>query len=192
MSKYQIIYADPPWHYNSRSNQDNDRGYSDLKPYTTLKQNELENLPIKNITNDDAACFMWVTDSHLKEGIKLIEAWGFKYKTIAFIWIKHYKSGVRCVNFAPWTLKSAEICILGIKGRMKQCKITNKIYQVVDALRTTHSRKPAEVRKRIDEMFGDLPRIELFAREKTEGWTSIGDGIDGMDIKESLDKLITQ
>jgi N6-adenosine-specific RNA methylase IME4 len=178
--KYNIIYADPPWHYGSKSAVNNTTG-SAIKPlsdhYSTMSLQELKNMPIKNMTKDDAACFMWVTDSHIDEALEVLRSWGFAYKTIAFNWVKTTSKGNYCKNVAPWTMKSSEICLLGIKGRMTKYKQANNIESLVIAQRTQHSQKPNEVRKRIEDLFGDLPRIELFAREKTDGWDVWGDEI---------------
>jgi N6-adenosine-specific RNA methylase IME4 len=190
--KYQIIYADPPWQYGNRQYQDNSRPFEKLEEnqYQTMSINDLNKLPVEDITEKDSICFMWVTDSHLKEGIELLENWGFKYKTVAFVWLKKYKSGNLCVNFAPWTLKSTELCLLGIKGYMTKNKKSNNVRQLVEAIRGRHSEKPQEVRDRIVNMFGDIPKIELFAREKTEGWDVIGNDIDGKDIRETLEEMV--
>ena len=178
--KYNIIYADPPWHYGSKSAVNNTTG-SAIKPlsdhYSTMSLQELKNMSIKHMTKDDAACFMWVTDSHIDEALEVLRSWGFAYKTIAFNWIKTTSKGNYCKNVAPWTMKSSEICLLGIKGRMTKYKQANNIESLVIAQRTQHSQKPNEVRKRIEDLFGDLPRIELFAREKTDGWDVWGDEI---------------
>lgn len=178
--KYNIIYADPPWHYGSKSAVNNTTG-SAIKPlsdhYSTMSLQELKNMPIKNMTKDDAACFMWVTDSHIDEALEVLRSWGFAYKTIAFNWVKITSKGNYCKNVAPWTMKSSEICLLGIKGRMTKYKQANNIESLVIAQRTQHSQKPNEVRKRIVDLFGDLPRIELFARQKIDGWDVWGDEI---------------
>jgi len=178
--KYNIIYADPPWHYGSKSAVNNTTGRA-IKPlsdhYSTMSLQELKNMPIKNMTKDDAACFMWVTDSHIDEALEVLRSWGFAYKTIAFNWVKTTSKGNYCKNVAPWTMKSSEICLLGIKGRMTKYKQANNIESLVIAQRTQHSQKPNEVRKRIEDLFGDLPRIELFARQKTDGWDVWGDEI---------------
>jgi|TARA_B110000908_G_C9963661_1_gene317987 site-specific DNA-methyltransferase (adenine-specific) len=178
--KYNIIYADPPWHYGSKSAINNTSGKT-IKPledhYNTMTLNELKELPIKELTKEDAACFMWVTDSHIDEALEILKSWGFKYKTIAFNWVKTTSKGNYCKNVAPWTMKSSEICLLGIKGKMTKYKQVNNIESLVIAERTKHSRKPKEVRDRIELLFGDTPRIELFAREKTEGWDSWGNEI---------------
>mgnify|MGYP004448397389 FL=1 len=179
--KYNIIYADPPWHYGSKSAVNNTTG-SAIKPlsdhYSTMSLQELKNMPIKNMTKDDAACFMWVTDSHIDEALEVLLSWSFAYKTIAFNWVKTTSKGNYCKNVAPWTMKSSEICLLGIKGRMTKYKQANNIESLVIAQRKQHSQKPNEVRKRIEDLFGDLPRIELFARETAEGWDSWGNEVD--------------
>jgi len=175
--KYKIIYADPPWSYGSKSAVNNSTG-NDIKPlsdhYVTMRLNEMKHLPIKSMIDDDAACFMWVTDSHLDEAIELFKAWGFKYKTIAFNWIKTTSKGNYCKNVAPWTMKSSEVCLMGTKGTMTKYKKVNNIESLVIAERTKHSKKPEEVRRRIELLFGDLPRLEMFARTATYGWDVFG------------------
>jgi site-specific DNA-methyltransferase (adenine-specific) len=146
--------------------------------YNTLSISQIKKLPIKEITETDCACFLWCVDSFFKEGIELLEEWGFKYKTIAFNWIKTYESGKFCVNFAPWTLKSWEICLLGLKGQMGKYKKANNIQGLITSVRTKHSKKPDIIRDKIVELFGDIPRIELFARQKTEGWDIWGNELE--------------
>lgn len=172
---YRIIYADPPWRYSSRKYQDSDRDFLQLEnQYSTMSVQDIMKLPVKQISDKDCACFLWVTDSHLDKGVQTLNAWGFRYVTIAFVWVKKTEKGNIYVNVAPWTLKSTEICILGIKGRMGKYKVSNKVRALVEATRTVHSKKPVEVRKRIVDLFGDVKRIELFAREKVEGWDGWG------------------
>lgn len=179
--KYRVIYADPPWNYGSKSAVNNTKG-SEHKPlsdhYSTMSLNELKQLPIKSMTKDDAACFMWVTDSHLDEAIEIFKAWGFKYKTIAFNWVKTTSKGNYCKNVAPWTMKSSEICLLGTKGAMTKYKEANNIESLVIAERTKHSRKPEEVRKRIEQLFGDQNKLEMFARKSSDGWDVFGNEVD--------------
>ncbi len=192
-NKYKIIYADPPWKYNSKSAVNNSSG-SQIKKlnehYESMNTKDLKSLPVIDIIDKEACCFMWVTDSHLKEGIEIMESWGFKYKTIAFVWLKKTKHGNNCVNVAPWTLKSTEICLFGTKGAMTKYKKHNSVMQFVEAERADHSKKPQEVRLRIEKLFGDLPRIELFARDKKKGWEALGNDIDNKDIRESIDLII--
>ena len=177
--KYQVIYADPPWQFDSKKYQDGNRDFDKLEVnhYSTMTIDELKQLPVSDITEKDSICFMWVTDSHLKEGIEVLESWGFKYKTIGFNWIKKYPSGKNCVNFAPWTLKSWEICLIGIKGTMGKYKKVNNIRGLLEEVRIKHSKKPNEARIRIAELFGDIPKIELFAREIVDGWDCWGNEV---------------
>ena len=178
-SKYQVIYADPPWQYGSKQYQDGGRDFDKLEShYNVLNISDIKSLPVRNITSEDCALFIWVTDSHLKAGIEVIESWGFRYKTVAFVWLKIYESGKYCVNFAPWTLKSTELCLLGMKGAMGKYKTANNVRQLVKSIRTNHSKKPQEIRNRIITLFGNCQRIELFARDKIDGWDCWGDEVE--------------
>jgi len=179
LKKYQIVYADPPWQYTSKKFQDGGRDFDKLESnhYATMTIDDLSKLPIEHIITDDSACFLWVVDSHLKEGIEILEHWGFSYKTVAFNWIKITKNKKQCYNFSPWTLKSWELVLLGTRGKMGKYKLLNNVKGLVIAERTEHSRKPEEVRKRIDSLFGNVEKIELFARRVTPGWDAWGDEI---------------
>lgn len=174
--KYQIIYADPPWQYGSKQplRSGGTRFHSLEKEYPTMSLPEIQELPVKDICQQDCVLFLWATDSHLKEALTVLEAWGFKYITIGFIWEKVTNKGNLVANLGAWTMKNYEICLLATKGAMQKYKLVNNIYQKVVAERTKHSQKPEEVRRRIKLMFGEIPAIELFARQKTEGWDSWG------------------
>ena len=185
--KYQIIYADPPWSF---------KGY-DLKKearfvgnkYEVQSKDWLDNLPIKDITSDNCILFLWVTMPKLNECWELITKWGFEYKTCAFTWVKKNKKSPSWFwGMGRWTRANAELCLLATKGKPK--RINAAVHSVVDTPIQAHSQKPEEVKSRIIELVGDLPRIELFAREKTEGWDSIGNDIDGKDIRETLENMI--
>ena len=155
------------------------------KHYPTQHKDWIRRLPVDNIADKDCALFLWATDAHLKEGIETIESWGFKYITVAFIWEKLSCKGNPIANLGAWTMKNAELCLLGTKGTMLKHKKVNNIYQLVRAERTEHSKKPEQIRKNIELLFGDLPRIELFARQKTEGWDVWGDEVESdIDLKE--------
>lgn len=178
--KYNIIYADPPWSFSSKELQkyDNKRFTSMDKHYPTQSKDWIKNLSVKNITEKNSCIFLWVTDAHIKEGIEVMESWGFKYVTIAFIWEKVSKNGITVANLGSWTMKNYEICLFGTKGKMLQYKKCNNIYQKVVAERTKHSKKPQQVRDNIVKIFPNLPRIELFARQKAEGWDCWGNEVE--------------
>ena len=184
--KYQIIYADPPWRLSISKNRPK---WGDAT-YPTMQTDEICKLPIKDICYENCALFMWVTMPFLEEGFKVIDSWGFKYVTCAFVWVKQNKSGEGIFSgLGQWVNGNAELCLLARKGKLVRKDKTVK--QIILHPVGRHSQKPYEIKNRIINLLGDLPRIELFARQKTEGWTSIGYDIDGRDISESI-KLLAQ
>jgi N6-adenosine-specific RNA methylase IME4 len=151
---------------------------------------DIKNLPIKLLTNKDCILFMWVTMPKLNECFEVIKSWGFEYKTVAFVWIKkNKKSDSLFMGMGRWTRANGEICLLATKGKPK--RISASVHSVLVSPIEGHSKKPDEIRKRIVDLVGDLPRIEIFGRQKVEGWDVIGNDIDGKDIKESLNEIIT-
>ena len=173
--KYQIIYADPPWNF---------KGY-DLKKearyvgnkYPVMSISDIKNLNIQSISADDCVLFLWVTMPKLNEVMDVIKAWGFQYKTVAFIWVKrNKKSDSWFWGMGRWTRSNAELCLIATKGNPK--RISASVHSVIDTPIEGHSRKPQEVRERIINLLGDLPRIELFARQKTEGWDVWGNEVE--------------
>ncbi len=117
----------------------------------------------------------------LPEAIEVMNEWGFKYKTVAFVWSKRTKNNKEVANLGRWTMGNVEICLLGVKGKPK--RIIKNIRQLVVAERTKHSKKPDEVRDRIVRLMGDISRIELFARQETEGWDVWGNAVKSGIIK---------
>jgi len=159
MKKYQIIYADPPWSYNDKMSG---HSFSLDHEYTTQSNEWIKQLPIAEIADKNCALFIWGVSPMLPEAIETISAWGFKFKTVIFIWSKIEKSGAFVSNLGRWTMGNVEFCLLGTKGKPK--RVIKNVKQLVVAQREKHSQKPNEVRKRIVKLMGDLPRIELFAR----------------------------
>ena len=179
--KYQIIYADPPWKYNDKLGDFSKFANKNKSPrmgaceyyYSTMSINDICNLPIKNISADNCILFLWVTMPKLNEVQKVITAWGFKYKTVAFVWIKlNPKSGTIFKGIGRWVQGNAELCLLATKGKPK--RISKSVSQIIMAKRAEHSKKPDIVRDKIIELMGELPRIELFARYKVDGWDAWG------------------
>jgi len=180
--KYQIIYADPPWEYNDKRNtpcKNNPSGAGGCaKHYDTMSLDELKQLPVKDITDNNCMLLMWTTSPMMKKAIELIDSWGFKYRTIVFVWIKTDSQGyVRKDGIGSYTLNNAEYVLLGRKG--KYWRSSAKVKQVVLNKKTKHSEKPKEVYHRIVELFGDVPRIELFARNRFDGWDCYGNQLSG-------------
>lgn len=173
--KYGVIYADPPWHYKVYSKKG--MGRSAESHYPTMKLEDIKALPVADLADRDCALFLWVTLPCLLEGIEVLKAWGFEYKTTAFVWVKqNRKADSLFWGMGFWTRSNAEICLLGTKGRPKRKDAG--IHQVVISHVEEHSRKPQEVHDRIIRLMGDVPRIELFARRKTEGFDVWGNEVE--------------
>lgn len=175
--KYQIIYADPPWQYKVWSKKGN--GRSDESHYRTMNIEDIINLKefINKISDKNCILFIWVTYPCLKEALKVIDAWGFKYKTCGFTWVKkNKKSDSWFWGMGYWTRANSELCLIATKGKVK--RISKKVHQIIDTPIEQHSRKPAIVRDKIIELVGDLSKIELFAREKVPGWDAWGNEIE--------------
>lgn len=170
--KYKIIYADPPWKYRRTSVQ----GAAE-RHYPCMSYDELKNLNVKNIADKDCVLFMWATFPQLQEALNLIKAWGFEYKTVAFVWLKlNKKEKGFFFGLGFWTRGNAEICLLATRGKPK--RISKSVHQLIISQLRKHSQKPDEARQKIIDLLGDIPRIELFAREKIDGWDVWGNEVD--------------
>lgn len=175
MKKYGIIYADPPWHYRVYSKKG--AGRSAESHYPTMTIEEIQALPVSELADKDCALFMWITFPLLKESLSVLSAWGFKFKTIAFVWIKqNRKSDSLFWGIGYWTRANAEFCVLATKGKPK--RMAKNVHQVIVSHIEEHSKKPDEARRRIVRLMGDLPRIELFARQKSAGWDVWGNEVE--------------
>lgn len=185
-NKYNILLIDPPWSYKDKATS-GERGVE--YKYSTMTDEELLSLPINDIAADDSVMFLWATFPRLEFALQLMSAWGFEYKTVGFLWCKKNKKADSWFwGMGNWTRANAEICLMGVKGKPK--RYSAKVHQLVTARIGEHSAKPTEVRDRIVELCGDLPRVEIFARETVPGWRAIGNAIDGEDIRDVLCKMI--
>ena len=188
--RYDIIYADPPWDYGGKLQFDKSSKGSDkvdLKKnifisaanfkYPTVKTRELMRIPIHEIAQDDCLLFMWVTNPHLAQGIELGQAWGFEYRTVAFVWDKMIH------NPGQYTLSYCELCLLFKRGRIPSPRGARNVQQLIRVRRGRHSQKPNEVRVGIEAMFPHQSRIELFARDKPKGWD-----VWGLDVRPEYER----
>ena len=157
MKKYAVIYADPPWRYKMY------KGNGKIeKHYPTMELDEIKALPVKKLADKDCILFLWATLPMIPEALQVIKAWGFEYKTTAFVWVKlsRHSDGIF------WGMG----------------------HQVIVSHVEEHSKKPAEARRRIEALIGDVPRIELFARQSPPGWDVWGNEVVS-DI--TMDKLVS-
>jgi N6-adenosine-specific RNA methylase IME4 len=178
---YSIIYADPPWAYAWGKGKDGGN-FAPEKHYPTMSTEEIAALPVKQLRAKNAVCAMWCTGPCLPDAFEIMKAWGFKYKTALFVWVKHNpKSKTIVTGPGSYTRSACEYVLLGMRGHIKRIS-TDPISQVLTDVRGRHSAKPEIVRAHLVKLFGDLPRIELFARETTPGWEAWGNQVES-DIK---------
>lgn len=179
MKKYQIIYADPPWEYKESGS-----GSRVVKShYPTMTIDDICKFPIKEISDNKCILFLWVTFPRLEQGLRVIKEWGFKYYGLGFDWVKTSKNGKLSWGMGYYTRQNTEICLIGVKkDRIKP--LVRNVLSVVHSQRKKHSKKPDEIRDYIVKICGDLPRVELFAREKTKGWDVFGN-----EVKSDIDLL---
>ena len=169
--RYQVIYADPPWGYRNRGT----RGAAG-RHYQTMELEEIKALPVQEIAAGDCALFLWATFPCLPEALEVIGAWGFTYKSAAFVWAKRNpKSPGWFWGLGNWTRSNPEVCLLAVRGRPK--RVSAAVHSLIEAPVGRHSAKPEEARRRIVELMGDVPRVELFARAQAEGWDVWGDEV---------------
>ncbi len=174
--KYKIILCDPPWRYRNKRTGGSMNSGSAAK-YQTMNLEDICSLPVYKIADANCALFLWATVPLLPDALDVLRSWGFDYKTAIF-WRK-----IMSLGLGFWFRGQVEVCLVGIKGKVKPFRLQRPNFIQTKALR--HSEKPLEVRQLI-EATGLSPRIELFARQKVDGWDAMGFEIDGCDIKQTL------
>ena len=163
--KYNIIYADPPWQYKRNG------GKSAESKYDVMSLDAIKDLPVNNISEDNSHLYMWVTNPFISEGLEVCKSWGFEYKTL-LTWVKTYKDGSPIMGMGYYFRGATEHIIFGVKGK-KLCNNRNT-KNIFFNIQRQHSQKPSCVKEIIVKSSGDLSRIELFAREETDGWDCWG------------------
>lgn len=176
MKKYSIIYADPPWSFNNKKTGGSLKSGASTH-YDTMSIDEICKLPINKIADENCILFMWWVASQPKEAIKLVESWGFTIKTMsAFNWIKTTKKNKLDFGMGFWTRAGSELCLIAVKGKPK--RINAGVRSVVMSQKSLHSKKPDIFRSEIVKLMGDIPRVELFARNESEGWDVFGNEVE--------------
>ncbi len=173
-SRYQIIYADPPWDYKGQTQHNGKGGRSTggaLSHYPTVTLDTLRHLPVGEVVDDDCLLFMWSSSPHLDQAIDLGRDWGFQWATVAFVWQKDK------VNPGYYTMSQCELCLVFKRGRIPRPRGARNMRQLVVSPRQQHSTKPDEVRRRIEAMFPVQKKLELFARGYSTGWDAWGHDI---------------
>jgi N6-adenosine-specific RNA methylase IME4 len=199
--KHHVIYADPPWAYNARNNQGTKFGGGVHSHYPVMGLEDIKNLGVPSMCEDNAVLFMWATFPRLPQALEVMAAWGFTYKTLGFSWHKTNKDGSLFHGVGSYAKSNCEVCLFGTKGKVgivkkgqpipdpkeKLVVRSNFVSSAINAPKERHSKKPDEVRDRIVELFGDVSRIELFARKSSEGWA-----VWGNEVNEAVEGTITK
>ena len=172
--KYGVIYADPPWYFRSYSRKGEGRNAN--QHYGCMSITDICSLPISTISDTNSVLLIWVVDPLLEQAFRVINAWGFTYKTVAFTWAKtNTKNLGFSMGLGYWTRSNPEMCLLATKGKPK--RVSKSVKQLVVSERREHSRKPDEMYTYIEQLLNG-PYIELFARSTREGWDSWGDEVN--------------
>lgn len=163
--KYQIIYADPPWRYehpisNSRRIENQ---------YPTMQLEAIKKLQIP--TDKNCVLFLWTTAPKLDESLEVLKAWGFTYRT-CLIWDKEV------IGMGYWFRNQHELLLVGLKGKVSPPPTSQRVSSVFKQKRQQHSKKPDKIRELIASWYPNEKKLELFARQTTEGWDVWGDEVE--------------
>jgi len=196
---YSIIYADPPWSYTRTVGNGALQRKNGKILYSSMDTVAIQSLGfhIQRISRKNSALLLWATMPCLPDAIRVMESWGFRYKTCWATWIKTNKAGDKpFFGVGYYTRSNAELCLLGVKGKIASFKKLvenevrdgnpNAMSSVCIEQPREHSRKPSTVRDNIVTFFGDVPRLELFARENAPGWSVLGNQSDKFNEQTSL------
>ena len=178
-----MIYCDPPWDYKGQTQHNGENGRKTGGAnvhYPTLKLEDLKALPVPDIRDEDGCVlFMWTSSPHLDQAIELGKSWGFEYATVAFVWHKGK------TNPGYYTMSQCEMCLVFRYHKIptpRGSRCERQWYEddsdVLMKERGRHSAKPVEIRDRITAMFPTQKKVEIFARETTEGWDVWGDEVE--------------
>lgn len=193
--KYKVILADPPWKYDDKRNS-RSMGMAE-SAYPTMTQDDLLKLRVDLLADDDCMLCLWAVMPKLREALDVISGWGFRYITCGFVWVKLNPSAsddetvpTSFTRFdiysglGHWCNGNAELLLFGRKGT--PIREATDVKQIILSPRGAHSKKPDLVHRRIERLFGEVRRIELFARQPRDGWMTLGNEINGMDIKDAI------
>jgi site-specific DNA-methyltransferase (adenine-specific) len=196
---YNIVYADPPWSYTRTIGNGTIRRTDGQSHYPTMSVDSLRQIGyhVNRISRKNSALLLWATLPNLPAALQVMESWGFKYKTCWCTWVKTNKAGDKpFFGVGYYTRSNAELCLLGVKGKIASFKKLvedevrdgnpNAMSSICIEPPRQHSRKPETVRNNIVTFFGDVPRIELFAREQSPGWCVLGNQSDKYNEQQLL------
>lgn len=163
MKRYGVIYADPPWSYGRPSAPSMGQ-----KEYCTMSLDEMKRMNVEGISDDNSLLFMWSSGALLEDSLELMAAWGFKYRTIAFIWNKKRPA------FGKYTMPMCELVLVGKRGNIPKPRGAQNVRQHYSIEKSAHSVKPKIFRDLISKMFPTQNKLEMFARDSDDGWDVFG------------------
>lgn len=178
MKPYQVVYADPPWPCPGGFAPNID--YASSFHYECMKASDIVNLRVVDIVADDAALFLWVTARDLPLAIEqVIPSWGFKYQTKAFNWLKLTTKGNPVKVMGRYFFSSTEDCLFCVRGKVSNiwAGMSTKVDSLIQEQRVRHSQKPEAAYDRIERLFPNTRRIELFSRNRRNGWDAWGNEV---------------
>lgn len=173
--KYGAILADPPWRFETYSDQG--KGRSAERHYDCMDFTDILAMAVP--AAKDCVLFLWTTDPYLEKAMGVIRAWGFKYKTVAFTWVKANNDGKPWTGMGYWTRANPEMCLLATRGHPK--RIHKDVNQLIEAPRRQHSRKPDEIYERVEQLVAG-PYLEMFARQSWPGWDVMGNETEKFEV----------
>lgn len=162
---YSVVYADPPWQFSNSGLNGSAEHH-----YPTMPTDEIAALPVKDCLTDDAVLFLWSTNAHLPDALGVMAAWGFRYVT-NFVWVKDRQTHGK-IGF--YLFGKHELLLIGVRGSLLP---EEKLGSVIEAPRREHSQKPEQVYELIEEMYPGLGYLEMFARQRREGWSVFGNEV---------------
>ena len=168
--RFAVIYADPPWSFETFSDKGKDRS----PDYETMSLEALAALPVESLAAEDCALLLWVTMPMLPAALELISKWKFRYSTVAFVWVKQNADESLFTGQGYWTRSNAELVLLATIG--SPMRLAKDVHQVLLSPVGEHSAKPVEIRERIERLLPG-PYLEMFARAEAEKWISWGNEV---------------
>lgn len=179
-NKYELIACDPPWQYQNYAappGETHDRARGAQKHYPTMTLDDLKTLPISQLATDNCIMFMWSVWPLIEDAFELIKAWGFTYKTLAFDWVKWNAGGIGVfVGMGNYSRGNSEPCLLAFKGDPVSVS-DHSVSAITFSPVEKHSKKPQAVYDKIERLYPSQTKLELFARNKRDGWDVWGNEV---------------
>lgn len=190
--KFQVLCCDPPWTFNDKLKMSDVKRGAESN-YSVLSFEKLCEIPINDIIDENAFCCLWVPNTLLECGLRLMKEWNFEYKGL-YGWIKKSsKSGKLAFGMGRSFRGCFEVCLYGRRGKLEVCNKSQRNIEVDENFdfgdNKRHSQKPEKLQDSLDLMFPDTKKLELFARRKRDGWECCGLEINKEDIFDSIKRL---